>query len=151
MNHLCNIAFLFVKLWFVFDCVMFMWLKIRTRLFLCIALGAGEPGNKANMLYHCLLYNIGAHLEWGAGFLSASSQDGEDFHCSIQCLCKRLSLLCVQHYSHGEALVVEPLLHALEDTEESPLKDFSIMALATVTKVGMCRKGGNWGWWWVLR
>ena len=51
-------------------------------------------------------------------------------------------MLCV-HYSHGEALVVEPLLHALEDTEESPLKDYSIVALATVTKVGMCRMGGK--------
>jgi len=35
--------------------------------------------------------------------------------------------------SHGEALAIEPLL--LENAEESSLKDHSIVALATVTKV----------------
>ena len=47
------------------------------------------------------------------------------------------------HYSHGEALAVEPLLHALEDTEEPSLKDYSIVALATVTKVCVGLGGGN--------
>ena len=44
--------------------------------------------------------------------------------------------------SHGEALAVEPLLHALEDTEEPTLKDYSIVALATVTKVRVRLVGG---------
>ena len=51
-------------------------------------------------------------------------------------------MLCV-HYSHGEALAVEPLLHSLEDTEEPTLKDYSILALATVTKVCVGWGGGG--------
>ena len=50
-------------------------------------------------------------------------------------------MLCV-YCSHGEALAVEPLLHALEDTEEPTLKDYSIVALATVTKVRVGLVGG---------
>ena len=37
------------------------------------------------------------------------------------------------HYSHGEALTFEPLL--MEDRDQSPLKDYFIVAIATVTQV----------------
>ena len=95
------------------------------------------------MYIHCIdnciclnaIPSTGEHSQ-GHGLQSASSQDGQ---CCILYICKglicdRLCTICIYTvYSHGEALTFEPLL--LENREESPLRDHSIVALATVTQV----------------
>ena len=63
---------------------------------------------------------------------SASSQDGK-FSLFERVDNFRISLTLVLPCSHGEALTFEPLL--LENREESPLRDYSIAAIATVTQV----------------